>query len=40
MDDEELMEFLEEADRDGDGELNQDDFYKIMKNSYKKDDVE
>ena len=29
--DEELKEMLEEADRSGDGEVNQDDFLRIMK---------
>ena len=29
--DEELMEMIEEADRDGDGEVGQDDFLKVMK---------
>ena len=29
--DEELKEMIEEADRSGDGEVNQDDFLRIMK---------
>jgi centrin-1 len=29
--DEELKEMMEEADRDGDGMLNFDEFYRIMK---------
>lgn len=29
--DEELQEMIDEADRDGDGEINQDDFLRIMK---------
>ena len=28
---EELQEMIEEADRDGDGEIGEDDFLKIMK---------
>ncbi|CAB4062522.1 CETN1 [Lepeophtheirus salmonis] len=31
MTDEELREMIDEADRDGDGEVNQDEFFKIMK---------
>lgn len=31
MTNEELQEMLEEADRDGDGEIGEDDFIKIMK---------
>jgi len=31
MTDEELQEMMEEADRDGDGEVNQDEFLRIMK---------
>ncbi len=29
--DEELQEMIDEADRDGDGEINEDDFLRIMK---------
>jgi len=29
--DEELQEMIDEADRDGDGEVNEDDFIRIMK---------
>lgn len=29
--DEELMEMIEEADRDGDGAISKDDFMRIMK---------
>ncbi len=29
--DEELQEMIDEADRDGDGEVNEDDFLRIMK---------
>lgn len=29
--DEELQEMIDEADRDGDGEINQDEFFRIMK---------
>ncbi len=29
--DEELQEMIEEADRDGDGEINQEDFLRLMK---------
>merc|ERR550532_3568633 len=29
--DEELQEMIDEADRDGDGEVNQDEFLRIMK---------
>lgn len=31
MTDEELAEMIEEADRDGDGEINEDEFLRIMK---------
>merc|ERR1711934_1325283 len=31
MTDEELMEMVDEADRDGDGEINEDEFFRIMK---------
>ena len=31
MTDDELMEMIEEADRDGDGEIDQDEFLRIMK---------
>ena len=31
MTDEELMEMITEADRDGDNEINQDEFLRIMK---------
>ena len=31
MSDEELQEMIDEADRDGDGEINQDEFFRIMK---------
>ena len=31
MTEEELMEMIEEADRDGDGEIDQDEFLRIMK---------
>ena len=33
MTDEELQEMIEEADRDGDGEIGEDDFIRIMKKS-------
>ena len=29
--DEELQEMIDEADRDGDGEINEDEFLRIMK---------
>lgn len=29
--DEELQEMIDEADRDGDGEINQEEFFRIMK---------
>lgn len=29
--DEELQEMIDEADRDGDGEINEEDFMRIMK---------
>ena len=31
MTDEELQEMIDEADRDGDGEINEEDFLRIMK---------
>ena len=31
--DEELQEMIDEADRDGDGEVTEDDFLRIMKKS-------
>lgn len=31
MTDEELQEMIDEADRDGDGEIGEDDFIRIMK---------
>jgi len=31
LSDEEIQEMIDEADRDGDGELGADDFYRIMK---------
>ncbi|CAM6050501.1 unnamed protein product [Sphagnum compactum] len=31
MTDEELQEMIDEADRDGDGEINEEEFYRIMK---------
>ena len=31
FDDEELQEMIDEADRDGDGEINEDEFLRIMK---------
>lgn len=31
MTDEEIHEIIEEADKDGDGEINEADFIKIMK---------
>jgi centrin-1 len=31
MTDEELQEMIEEADRDGDGEVNEEEFFRIMK---------
>eukprot|EP00056_Hartaetosiga_gracilis_P005740 m.88415 g.88415 ORF g.88415 m.88415 type:complete len:170 (-) comp12264_c0_seq1:1250-1759(-) len=33
LSDEELQEMIDEADRDGDGEINQDEFLRIMKKS-------
>merc|ERR1711881_118997 len=33
MTDEELQEMVDEADRDGDGELNEEEFLRIMKNT-------
>ena len=29
--DEEIQEMIDEADRDGDGEVNEEEFYRIMK---------
>ena len=29
--DEELQEMIDEADRDGDGEVNEEEFFRIMK---------
>jgi centrin-1 len=31
MSDEELQEMIDEADRDGDGEISEEDFLRIMK---------
>ena len=31
MTDDELMEMIEEADRDGDNEINEEEFFRIMK---------
>jgi len=31
MTDEELQEMIDEADRDGDGEVNEEEFLRIMK---------
>ena len=31
MSDDELQEMIDEADRDGDGEINEEDFIRIMK---------
>ena len=31
MTDDELQEMIEEADRDGDGLINEDEFYRVMK---------
>ncbi len=31
MTDEELQEMIDEADRDGDGEINEEEFIRIMK---------
>ena len=31
MSDEEIQEMIDEADRDGDGEINMDEFMRIMK---------
>jgi centrin-1 len=31
MSDEELQEMIEEADRDGDGEINEEEFLRVMK---------
>ncbi len=31
MTDEELQDMIDQADRDGDGEINPDEFYRIMK---------
>lgn len=33
MTDEELQEMIDEADRDGDGEIGEEDFIRIMKKS-------
>ena len=33
MTDEELQEMIDEADRDGDGEIGEEDFVRIMKKS-------
>lgn len=35
MTDEELMELFEEADKDGDGYINNEDFFRVMR---KRDD--
>ena len=31
MTDEELQEMIDEADRDGDGMINEDEFFRVMK---------
>jgi centrin-1 len=31
MNDDEIQEMIDQADRDGDGESNEDEFYRIMK---------
>ena len=31
MNDDEIQEMIDQADRDGDGEINEDEFYRIMK---------
>ena len=33
MTDEEIQEIIDEADKDGDGEINEDEFFRIMKNT-------
>lgn len=31
LSDEELQEMIDEADRDGDGEINEEEFFRVMK---------